>query len=52
MFPWLRFVDQTSFLHYLFSLQHHHDDHVHIRHRGDYDEQKAVLMVNHYYQGC
>jgi len=52
MFLWLRFVDQTPFSHYLFSLQHHHDNHVHIRHMGDCDKQKAVLVVNHYYQGC
>jgi len=43
LFPWVRFVEQTPFFH-LFS-------YVHIRLRGDYDEQKAVfyLVVNHYY---
>jgi len=30
------------------SLQHH----VNIVHRRDYDEQKAVVMVEHRYQGC
>ena len=30
------------------SLQHH----VHIHHRRDYDEQKAVAVVMHHYQGC
>ena len=48
VFPWLRFVDQTLFAHYLSSLQHH----VHIHHRRDYDEQKAVIVVNQHCQGC
>jgi len=39
VFPWLRFFYQTLFTFY--SLQHH----VHIRHRRDYDEQKAVVVV-------
>jgi len=30
-----------------YCLQHH----VHIRHRRDYDEQKAVVVVKHHYQG-
>ena len=29
-------------------LQHN----VHIRHRRDYDEHKAVVVVKHHYQGC
>jgi len=41
VFFWLRFVDQTLFLHFLASFQHP----VQIRHRRDYDEQKAVVVV-------
>jgi len=48
VFPWLRFVYQTLFSHYVSSPQHH----AHIRHRMDYDEQKAVVLVNHHYLGC
>jgi len=38
------FFDQTLFTFY--SLQHH----VYIRHRRDYDGQKAVVVVKHHYQ--
>ena len=27
-------------------------NHVHIRHRRDYYEQKAVVVVKHLYEGC
>jgi len=39
VFPWLRFVDQTFSAFY--SLLHH----VHILHRRDYDEHKAVVVA-------
>jgi len=50
VFPWLHFVDQTLFSHYLSTFQHH----VHICHRTsrDYYEQKTVVVMNHHYQGC
>jgi len=35
------------YFHILFSSMHH----VHICHRKDYDEQKAVVVVKHHYQG-
>jgi len=47
IFPWmLHFVHQTLFSYsILFSTSR-------ARHRRDYDEQKAVAVVNHHYQGC
>jgi len=40
VFPWLRFVDQTLFSHsVLFNMT------CTLRHRRDYDEQKAVVVV-------
>jgi len=42
------FVGQTLFSHSLSSLQNH----VQIRHRRDYHEQKTLVVVNHHYQGC
>jgi len=47
VFSWLRFIDQNLFSHYLSSLQQH----MHIRYRRDYNEQKAVVVVNQHYQG-
>ena len=50
-------VDAQLFIGYILStklsftfdfLQHH----LHIRHKRDYDEQKAVVLVKHHYQGC
>jgi len=41
VFPWLRFFWPNS-LFALYYLQHH----VHIRHRRDYDEQKAVVGIS------
>jgi len=47
VFPLLRFVEHT--LLFTFSCLQYH---VNIFHRKDYDEQKAVLLRKHHYQGC
>jgi len=40
---------QENSLFTIYSLQHH----VHIRHKKDYDEQNArIVVVKHHYQGC
>ena len=44
VFPWLHFIEQTFFLHYLSSFQHHVYTCL-LHHRRDYDEQNAVVVM-------
>jgi len=43
---WATFLPTKLFFAF-YSLQHH----AYIRHRRDYDEQKAVVVVKHHYRG-